>query len=147
MKLIGATVLSVLAQTVVADEAIMSAPAAFEAVQNQEMVLIDIRTPGEWDETGVAQGAIALNMHSRDFGAKLSTLFAAQPTATFGLICATGGRTNYVVGILEQNGITGVFNVSEGMLGNANGEGWIARGLPVVTAEIAVDAYTAAISQ
>jgi rhodanese-related sulfurtransferase len=147
MKLISATVLSVFAQTAVADVAIMSAPAAFEAVQNQEMVLIDIRTPEEWDETGVAQGAVALNMQSRDFGAKLSAIFAAQPSATFGLICATGGRTSYVVGILEQNGITGVIDVSEGMLGNSTGEGWIARGLPVVTPEIAVDAYTMAISQ
>ena len=36
-----------------------------------DLILIDFRTPEEWAETGVAQGALALTMHSRDFGAKV----------------------------------------------------------------------------
>ena len=50
-----------------------------------------------------------------------------------GLICATGGRSAYVAEVLEKNGLTGVADVSEGMLGNSGGAGWIARGLPVVS--------------
>ena len=141
MKLALAIVASVSAQAAVAETAILSAPAAYEAMQTGDLILIDIRTPEEWAETGVAQGALALTMHSRDFGAKLTALFAAQPNANFGLICATGGRTSYVTSVLEKNGITGVVDVSEGMLGNSLGAGWVARDMPVVTADVAMGAY------
>ncbi len=147
MRLALAMVASVSAQVAVAETAIVSAPAAFEAMQAEDLILIDIRTPEEWAETGVAQGALALTMHSRDFGAKLTALFAAQPNATFGLICATGGRTSYVTSVLEKNGITGVVDVSEGMLGNSLGAGWVARGLPVVTADVALGAYAQMIAE
>ncbi len=140
-------VLAVSAQVAVAETAILSAPAAFEAMQTGDLILIDIRTPEEWAVTGVAQGALALTMHTSDFGAKLTALFSAHPNATFGLICATGGRTGYVASVLDQNGITGVVDVSEGMLGNTRGAGWIAQGLPVVTADVAIGAYAQMISE
>ena len=49
----------------------MSAPDAFLAVSNDDMIMIDIRSPGEWDQTGVAQGAVALTMHNPDFPNKI----------------------------------------------------------------------------
>ena len=147
MRIAFAMMLSMSAQAAIAEATILSAPAAFEALQNQELVLIDIRSPEEWAETGVAEGAVALTMHSQDFGPKLTALFAAQPAAVFGLICATGGRTSYVIDVLEKNGITGVIDVSEGMLGNTLGVGWLARGLPVVPADVAIDAYTQAVTK
>jgi rhodanese-related sulfurtransferase len=59
------------------------------------------------------------------------------------LICATGGRSAYVVEILGKNGITGVADVSEGMFGNGRAAGWIARGLPVVSVEQAQTRFDA----
>ena len=40
-----------------AEPLIMSAPEAASAVANDALILIDIRSPAEWVETGVAQGA------------------------------------------------------------------------------------------
>jgi len=131
----------VIAAPVAAEPHIMSAPDAFSAVSNGEMILIDIRSPGEWEDTGVAEGAIALTMHSPDFATKISTLLNAQSDMPIGLICATGGRTEYVVSILAENGFPDVIDVSEGMIGNARGAGWIERGLPLISSDEAQQAY------
>jgi rhodanese-related sulfurtransferase len=40
----------------------MSAPEAAAAVAAGKITLIDIRTPPEWKETGVAKGAKLINM-------------------------------------------------------------------------------------
>ncbi|MBU2992417.1 rhodanese-like domain-containing protein [Octadecabacter sp. 1_MG-2023] len=124
-----------------AEPNIMSAPDAFEAVRNDEMILIDIRSPGEWAETGVAEGALALTMHSPEFAGKITSLLNANQGVPVGLICATGGRTEYVVSILAENGFPDVIDVSEGMIGNTRGAGWIERGLPLITSEEAQAAY------
>lgn len=133
----------VLAAPLAAEPMILSAPDASAAVTNGEMILIDIRSPGEWAETGVAQGAIALTMHSPEFPKQINALLNAHKDKSIGLICATGGRTNYVVSFLAKNGFPDVIDVSEGMMGNERGPGWIARGLPVITSDAAQAAYQA----
>ncbi|MCF2905929.1 rhodanese-like domain-containing protein [Octadecabacter sp. CECT 8868] len=124
-----------------AEPTVMSAPDAFAAVSNDEMILIDIRSPGEWVETGVAEGALALTMHSPEFASKITSLLNANQGVPVGLICATGGRTEYVVSILAENGFPDVIDVSEGMIGNDRGAGWIERGLPLITSDEAQAAY------
>ena len=130
-----------LAAPLAAEPQIISAPAALEAVQSGQMILLDIRRPSEWAATGVAKGAVALTMHDADFGPSLGALLAAHPDRQIGMICATGGRTSYVVSVLEKNGIDTVIDVSEGMMGNARGPGWIARKLPLSTSQEAQQAY------
>jgi len=88
----------------------------------------------------VAQGALAVTMHAADFGANLARIMAGNPGTPLALICATGGRSNYVATALAQNGITGVRDVSEGMFGNGRAPGWIARDLPIVDAAVAFEA-------
>jgi rhodanese-related sulfurtransferase len=129
------------AGTVSAEPLIMSAPEAANAVASNEMILIDIRSPGEWAETGVAQGAIALTMHNPDFPQQITAILNADHGKTIGLICATGGRTEYVVSFLSQNGFDDVVDVSEGMIGNDRGPGWIARGMPLISSDDARMAY------
>jgi rhodanese-related sulfurtransferase len=129
------------AGTVSAEPLIMSAPEAANAVASNEMILIDIRSPGEWAETGVAQGAIALTMHNPDFPQQITAILNADHGKTIGLICATGGRTEYVVAFLSQNGFDDVVDVSEGMMGNDRGPGWIARGMPLISSDDARMAY------
>lgn len=129
-----------------AEATILSAPEAQKRLEAGELILLDIRTPGEWAETGVAQGAWPVSMHVEGFGERLQTILAQYPPEQVALICAVGGRSNHVASILERNGITGIVDVSEGMIGNDKGAGWIARGLPVVSAETARAAYEAAIS-
>ncbi|MFT4706234.1 MAG: rhodanese-related sulfurtransferase [Ascidiaceihabitans sp.] len=134
-------ILLVIAAPLAAEPQIMSAPQASSAVNSGEMILIDIRSPTEWAETGVAKGAVALTMHSPDFGQKISALLGTQQDKTIGLICVTGGRTEYVVSILAKNGFDNVVDVSEGMMGNGRGAGWIARGMPLIAADEAQAAY------
>ncbi len=131
----------VIAAPMAAETQIMSAPDAFAAVSQGNMVLIDIRSPEEWAETGVAQGAVTLTMHNKEFPKQISTLLNTQKDKTIGLICATGGRTNYVVSFLAKSGFPDVVDVSEGMMGNKRGAGWIARGLPLITSDAAKAAY------
>jgi rhodanese-related sulfurtransferase len=129
------------AGTVSAEPLIMSAPEAANAVASSEMILIDIRSPGEWAETGVAQGAIALTMHDPDFPQQITAILNADHGKTIGLICATGGRTEYVISFLSQNGFVNVVDVSEGMMGNDRGPGWIARGMRLISSDDARMAY------
>lgn len=134
----------IFAMTAVADTPILSAPDAQAQVASGDIVLLDIRSRGEWDDTGLAEGAWPVSMHEPDFGEKLRAILSEFPPEKVALICATGGRTAHVVNILKQNGIEGVADVSEGMMGNPRGPGWIARGMPVVTLEEATKAYDAA---
>lgn len=124
-----------------AESTIISAPEAAVAVNNGEMILVDIRSPGEWAETGVAKGAVAMTLHSPDFSKQIGALLTAEHGKSIGLICATGGRTAYVINILSKNGFDNVVDVSEGMIGNERGPGWIKRGMPLVTADVAQRAY------
>ena len=52
-----------------------------------------------------------------------------------GLICASGGRSAYAVGLLQEAGFVNVYDISEGMRGNGQAPGWMARNLPIVPCE------------
>ena len=119
----------------------LSAPEAEERLATESFVLLDIRTPEEWSESGVAEGAWPVSMHTEDFPQRLQAILQHYRPDQIGLICATGSRSGYVARVLEQNGLTGVADISEGMFGNPSGDGWIARGLSVVSAEEALARY------
>ncbi|MBV1866146.1 MAG: rhodanese-like domain-containing protein [Rhodobacteraceae bacterium] len=116
----------------------MSAQQAFEAVENNEIILLDIRTEGEWKQSGVGKGAWLLNLKDRQFGAKLFAIIDANPDKKIGLICAVGGRSGYVVDALEKRGYQNIIDVAEGMLGSAKGPGWLKVGLPTVSMDKAL---------
>lgn len=127
-----------------AETPILSAPDAHTRNGAQDLVILDIRSREEWAETGVAEGAWPVSMHEADFSQRLQAILAAYPTDQIAMICATGGRTAYVAEILEKNGVSGIADISEGMMGNRRGPGWIARGLPVVSMVEALAEYRAA---
>ena len=133
--------------TAMAETPILSAPEAQSKLTSGELVLLDIRSPQEWQQTGVAEGAWPVSMHEPDFGQRLQAILQEVGADKVGLICATGGRTAHMAKILRQNGIEGVTDVSEGMMGNPSGPGWIARGMAVVSLDEAAAAYEAAIAE
>jgi rhodanese-related sulfurtransferase len=101
-------------------------------VTEKKAILIDIRTPEEWKETGVAEGAHRLDMNDPMFTAKLSKLVNGDRTKPVALICRTANRTRTVqAALMQQGGYTRVINVEGGMIGNSADKGWIAHGLPV----------------
>ena len=130
----------VLPSTAMADGRTITAQQANERLQKGELILIDVRTPQEWQQTGVAKGAWMLDMTHRDFGGWLMTAIQRNPDHEIAIICRTGNRTGHLSKVLKQNGITGVLDVTEGMAGGPRGAGWIPSKLPVVSAQEAFDA-------
>ncbi|MFP5380982.1 MAG: rhodanese-like domain-containing protein [Gammaproteobacteria bacterium] len=113
----------------------LDAPQALALAQDGKLVLIDIRRPEEWRQTGVASGALRINMaHPRGaagFVSQVEAELGGDRDKPIGLICRTGNRTTRMQQALREAGFTQVYNIREGMAGSSAGPGWIARGLPV----------------
>ncbi len=109
----------------------MSAPAVLAAAAKGEIVLVDIRTRGEWKQTGLAKPALAISMHEAGFIRNLAKALGGNRSNKIALICATGGRSAHMQRILATAGFTSVVDISEGMIGSSAGPGWLRRGLPV----------------
>jgi rhodanese-related sulfurtransferase len=110
----------------------MSVEDAWSKMQNGSLVLIDVRTKGEWQESGIAPGAITLTMGVENYYEKLEKIVAENPGKTIGLICAAGGRSTQTAAELEKRGLSQVVDVKQGMGGGIFSAGWIGAGLPVV---------------
>ncbi len=118
----------------------MNAQQAYDEARNGKVTLIDIRTPPEWKETGVAPGAALINMlHPQGAPGFLDAVLqkvGGNKTAPIALICRTGNRTTQVQKFLQVQGFTQVYNVTEGMSGSRAGPGWLARKLPVESCKV-----------
>ena len=114
---------------------VMTAEKAYAKAAADELVLVDVRRPGEWQESGLPAPAHAITMH-QDRAALVRELLAVtggRRDRELALICATGGRTAWLQVELREAGFTNLINVSEGMFGSRQGSGWIKKGLPLRT--------------
>jgi rhodanese-related sulfurtransferase len=129
---LGACCAVLLCGSVAAQE--ISAPDALAAMRAGQTTLIDIRTPPEWKQTGVAAGASLINMlHPQGAAGFVNAVLekvGGDKTAPITLICRTGNRTSQVQKYLQAQGFTQVYHVAEGMAGSRAGPGWLARKLP-----------------
>lgn len=114
-----------------ADDANVSDTDAFERQQTNAMIIVDVRTPPEWQQTGIATGALTVDMQDPDFVKKMVQLREANPDKAIGFICASSNRSGQVQKALVQAGFDKVYSVYGGMTGNGQAPGWIADGLPV----------------
>lgn len=112
----------------------VAAPDAWSQAQAGQLTLIDIRRPDEWKQTGVAKGALEINMAhpqgAAGFVKQVEAELGGDKHAPVGLICRTGNRTTQMQKVLTDAGFTNVVNIKEGMAGSGAGPGWLARGLP-----------------
>ena len=131
--LVGATALGVTAYSIAGPTygTILTPAQAFAALENSDILLVDIRRPDEWESTGVAQGAVPIDMRREDF---VDAVLAARqsPAQPIALICARGVRSARLARFLTQAGLTPLIDIPEGMLGSFAGPGWVRQGLPVV---------------
>lgn len=104
-----------------------------------KIVLIDIRTPEEWAETGLPDVAMKDNLYAPDFVQKLLAIRDQNPATPLALICRTGNRSGGASTQLYQAGLTNVIDVVEGVAGSGEGPGWLARGLPMRAANAPVN--------
>jgi rhodanese-related sulfurtransferase len=109
----------------------LTAAEAHRQAEAGDIVLIDIRTPEEWTETGSGLSANRLDMRRDDFTAALDKLLDGDKSKPVALICARGVRSSRLSRALREAGYTAIIDVPEGMIGSYAGPGWIERGLPL----------------
>lgn len=112
---------------------VMSPAEAHEKALKGEIVLVDVRTPQEWQQTGLPASGYAITMHQQgpEFVKQLDAALGGDRSKPLAVICRTGNRTGSLIAPLEKAGYTRVINVAEGMAGGRNGTGWIKSGLPL----------------
>lgn len=110
----------------------LSVREAHEAAKAGKLVLVDIRTPEEWADTGLPEGAIKLDMTGSGFEVRLAALKLDHPGKPIALICRTGSRTSTLQKKLVGRGWTNLVDVRGGLLGNPRDKGWLSENLPVV---------------
>lgn len=102
-----------------------------------QLTLIDVRTPDEWRETGVASGAVPINLYHaggpEGFVKEVIARIGSKRDTPIAFICRSGNRSGQAQRLLAAQGFTNVYSVREGMSGSPVGPGWIRSGLPVET--------------
>ena len=88
---------------------------------DSKIPIVDIRTPGEWKETGLVKNSIPIMFFSEtgaydvnDFLAKLNR--AVDTKKPFALICRTGSRTGMVTEFLSSQLHYNVVDVKGGIV-------------------------------
>ena len=102
-----------------------------EALIEQEVPVIDVRTPGEWRTTGIIPGSHLLtffdergNYNIDDWLTKLTEI--AQPDDRLVIVCEVGNRSRMISNFLSsQLGYREVHNATQGM------QQWRNQGFPV----------------
>jgi len=88
---------------------------------NSGITIVDIRTPGEWKETGILKGAVPIMFFDQngnyDVNKFLTQLNEKVDTKKpFALICRTGSRTSMVAPWLAKEFGYDVINLKGGMM-------------------------------
>lgn len=88
---------------------------------NSNIPIVDIRTPGEWKETGLLKGSIPImlfdekgNYDLKDFLEKLNKVVDTKKQ--FAIICRTGSRTSVLAPFLSQKLNYDVINIKSGIV-------------------------------
>jgi len=104
---------------------------AHELAMRGEIILIDVRTPQEWKNTGIGASARAVSMHLPGFFKKIGAIVHGNKSQPIALICASGARSSRMQTMLHKRGYTNIISVTGGMLGSSAAPGWLNTGLPV----------------
>jgi rhodanese-related sulfurtransferase len=113
----------------------LTAPDAYAQAQAGKLTLIDIRHADEWHQTGIALGALRIDMTNDKggdgFAMQVSAALGGDKDTPIGLLSLAGNRGVNAQQVLIGAGFTHVYNIREGMMGSSAGPGWIARKLPL----------------
>ena len=88
---------------------------------DSKIPIVDIRTPGEWRETGIVKNSIPI-MFFNERGAYDVNLFLTELNAKvdtkkqFALICRTGSRTTMISAFLSKELGYSVINIKGGIV-------------------------------
>lgn len=93
---------------------------ASQEILDSKIKIIDIRTPGEWRETGLLAGAVPITFFDERGGYNVPFFLEeltkhVKPGEPFALICHVGNRTAAIAGFLAENNKAKVINLLGGM--------------------------------
>ncbi len=104
----------------------VTAQQAFSLIQenkgNLHFVILDVRTQGEFSG-GHIEGAVNLDVSSPSFRDDIAGL---NKDHTYLVYCLTGIRSRNAIRIMQESGITRIYNLENGI------REWTSEGLPVV---------------
>lgn len=109
----------------------ISAQETFLRLQQDDILVVDVRNEDEWRHSGLAQSAVPISMQDPQFMQKIMKLRMQHPGKDIAFICASSRRSGLVQNELAKRGFDGVYSVYGGMTGNGKVPGWIVEGLPV----------------
>ena len=120
-------------------------PPAFETVSSEtfassrsDTLLIDVREPAEWDQTGAPAGASLISGSRSDFVDAVLEATGGDKTKPVAVICRSGSRSVRAAEKLTAAGFSRVTNVGDGMVGREGiGKGWLSADLPLARTESA----------
>lgn len=81
-------------------------------VQDQNSVVLDVRTPIEWEE-GVMPKALKIDILSADFMAKANEL---DKSKSYYIYCRSGARSGQACNVMESLGCHSTFNLIGGIM-------------------------------
>lgn len=108
----------------------ISAAEARRAMIEDDVILIDVRTPGEWAQTGLARGAARVTLQDPAFVGKVEAITGGDRSAKIAFICRSGNRSKTARDRLKRAGYPHVTSVAGGMLAR---KGWNSEGYPTVS--------------
>jgi len=79
--------------------------------KNAKVVVLDVRTPGEWNG-GHLKNAKHADIQSSDFEQKIASI---DKNATILVYCAAGGRSSRAASMMVQKGYKNVINMAGGI--------------------------------
>lgn len=92
-----------------------------QKILDSKIPIVDIRTPGEWIETGLTKDAIPLMFFDERGAHDIKTFLTelnkkVDTTKPFAIICRTGSRTKIVGEFLSKEMNYNVINLKGGMI-------------------------------
>ncbi|WP_298958527.1 rhodanese-like domain-containing protein [uncultured Roseibium sp.] len=100
---------------------------AYEGSLRGDVVVIDVRTPNEWQATGSPKTSHRICKNDKDFEQEVLKLLEPAPETTLALSCLSGSRAKSAAKRLQKAGVKNL-KIVEGGISN-----WVKGGLPVDT--------------
>ncbi len=116
-------------------EGILDADDALRLANQNKVTIVDVRSQGEWQQSGIPAGAARVTIHNRrgpqGFLEEILKLTGGKRDAPLAMICARGTRSSAAAHYLRGQGFSNIYDISVGMLGRDDRPGWLKRGLPI----------------